>query len=306
MVRLLFFLLLLAIALSCGKDSFFNPELTQDHWWDYYLDDDKNPVVFPSGFKLVPLGAEIKAVTPVTIDPRYTILEFVIDPDYRSNRGFIFRGNNQNTDAEDLAGAVEFFKQGGYLRVGETFDWQGSGGNDKRVNRFTQPSIRSTFNGVAFDLMITLLAEPFVKRPTDTTRSWSGKPSYVSDGNHEIQETNLFGIEHLGRVELFADGSKKIFDFQDVIRITGRADHGQGVIEACLAPDVGIFYYRLVTAFGQEGAGALIGYSCENQDLNGAAISDYFPTAPGNHWIYEFAADERVANFRFKVNVLSD
>ncbi len=307
MIRKIFFILLLSVfSFSCGKDPAFEPELTQEHWWDYYLKDDGSPVELPSGFKLVSLSSAIKPVTPVTMNNSFIILEFVIDPDYRSNRGFILRGNNQNADEEDLAGAVEFIKQGGYLRVGEAFDWQGSGANEHRINRFNQPPMRSTFNGVAYDLLITLLSEPYIMHPTDTTRIWSGKPTYVSDGTREFQETNRFGIEYLGRVELVADGSRKVFEFQDVIRATGRADQGGGHIEAYLAPDAGIFYYHLVTAFGQEGAGALIGYNCENQDLNGATVQDYFPTAPGNHWIYEFAADERVAQFRFKLNVLEE
>jgi hypothetical protein len=84
--------------------------------------------------------------------------------------------------------------------------------------------------------------------------------------------------------------------------ISGTANQGQGMVDAYLAPDVGIIYYYLLTAFGQKASGALVGYDLQNQSVSGGTIKDYFPTAGGNHWIYEFSPDEQVDNFRFRVD----
>ncbi|GAG41642.1 unnamed protein product, partial [marine sediment metagenome] len=93
------------------------------------------------------------------------VLTFAIDPYYRSNMGYIFRGNDQNDSGkENLAGAVEFIKQSGWLRHRETFDWEGlresPPGSFKftRINRFTQFQIRTTFTGLAYDLILTLIS----------------------------------------------------------------------------------------------------------------------------------------------------
>ena len=290
---------------ACGSDNggVVTPgdEISQDHWWDNYLDENRNPVTLPSGFKLAPLSANQRTATPKTTS-RHFVLNFVIDPDWRSNLGYIFRGNDQNKSAlENLAAAVEFYKQEGWLKKRETFDWEGvredppGSFNFVRVNRFTKFPIRSTFNGVATDLMLTLLAEPYIAFPTDTTKTWFGDPVHVSQGpGSEFVEIMQYSISYLGERRLMED-SNALETYQDVIQIKGQADQGQGRIEAYLAPDMGIIY------FGQKAAGALIGYAGENLDLNGGAVKDYFPTAGGNHWLYEFAPDDRVDEFRFSV-----
>ena len=296
---------------ACGNDNggVVTPgdEISQDHWWDNYLDENRNPVTLPSGFKLAPLSANQRTATPKTTN-RHFVLNFVIDPDWRSNLGYIFRGNDQNKSAlENLAGAVEFYKQEGWLKKRETFDWEGvredppGSFNFVRVNRFTKLPIRSIFNGVATDLMLTLLAEPYIAFPTDTTKTWFGDPVHVSQGpGSEFMEIMQYSISYLGERRLMED-SNALETYQDVIQIKGQANQGQGRIEAYLAPDMGIIYYYYITAFGQKAAGALIGYAGENLDLNGGAVKDYFPTAGGNHWLYEFAPDDRVDEFRFSV-----
>jgi len=304
---------LLAGASGCGKDGgggTVDPgdETSAEHWWDNYLDDSGNPITKSSGFKLVKADGTLYEVTPTTTASQGLELSFAVEPFWTSNSGYLFRGNNQNNaNLENLAGAVEFIKQSGWLRHRETFDWEGlretsSGSlNFVRVNRFTQYSVRSTFNGFATDLMLTLLSEPYIGYPTDTTRKWTGDPVYVSNGSgSEFVEVFGYSIHYIGSVQLTAS-SKSLGQFNDVIMIEGKANSGQGHIQAYLAPNIGIIYYHLVTAFGQEAAGALLGYSGANLDLSGTTLTDYMPLSPGNQWLYEFAPDDHVPQFRFAV-----
>ena len=306
-------LLFLVIMCGCGSDrsTIIVPGegITQEYWWNNYLDENSNPLTLPSGFKLVPAQAEQRTATPLTSNYQGIVLTFAIDPDYRSNLGYIFRGDDQNNGSkENLAGAVEFIKQSGRLRRRETFDWEGlredPPGSFKftRINRFSQFQIRTPFNGFAYDLMSTLLSDPYVGYPTDTTKTWSGDPVHVSDGSgREFVEILSYRIRYLGTRSLAENGTNILSTYDDVIIIEGRTNEGLGRIDAYLAPNVGIIYYHLVTAFGQEGAGALIGFSGENIDLNGRTVTDYFPTSPGNHWLYEFAPDNHVPEFRFSI-----
>ena len=299
-------LLLVSFLVACGKDSgqgIVPPgeDITQEHWWDNFLDESRNPITLASGFKLVKIFGTQRTATPLSTAYQGMVLDFAIDPDWRSNLGFLFRGNDQNTDSEDLAGAVELIKDSGWLRTRETFDWTSN------INRFTQSNIiRSTFNGFAAELMLTLLSEPYIAFPTDTTKTWNGKPVHVSDGSgRDLVEIISYRISYLGTrslTEKTAGGTTSLQTYNDVILLRGKANTGQGEIDAYLAPNVGIIYYHLVTAFGQEGAGALIGFSGDNQTIDGSGITDYFPTSPGNHWIYEFSPDNHVPQFRFSVN----
>jgi len=279
---------------GCGDDSgVVEPPGNGGNFWSNYLD-----LTLPSGFKLVSLEGEQKTATVLTTPANQMgVLNFAIDPDYRSNRGWLFRGHDHFSDVkQDLAGAAEFVKQSGWLRVGETFDW------DRGTRRYTQPPlIRLTFIGYAGDLLITYLGEPYIAFPTDTTKTWTGPPVNVSDGSgSSFVEIFSYRIHYLGSSDLM-ENDRVLAGYDDVIHIEGVANAGQGRIDAYLAPNVGIIYYHLVTAFGQEGAAALIGFSGENQSISGAAVKDYFPTAPGNHWIYEFSPDDHVPQFRFSV-----
>ena len=268
------------------------------NWWGNYLDADGNPVTLSSGFKLVAIDGEKQTLTPWTSSTS-GFLHFAIDYDYRSNAGWLFRGDDQSNDKSDLAGAVEFIKQSGFLRVRETFDW------DRDNAKYAQFSIRLPFAGFATDLMLVLLAEPYIAYPTDVSKTWNGDPVYVSDGSgQEIQEIMNYSIEYVGTANLM-ENSSVIKTFDDVIKIKGLANKGtslgRGEIDCYLAPDVGIIYYHLTTAFGQPAAGALVGFSGENVSIGGSRITDYFPTAAGNRWSYEFAPDDHVAEFRFSV-----
>ncbi len=283
---------------GCGDDNgVVGPPVNGGDYWADYVD-----LTLPSGFKLVALNGEQRTATPLTTPANLAgVLNFAIDPDYRSNRGWLFRGHDHNSDTkQDLAGAAELVKQSGSLRVGETFDW------DRSTRSYTQPPmIRLTFIGYASDLMIIYLSEPHVAFPADTTKTWTGPPVNVSDGSGTgFVEILSYRIHYLGSCDLM-ENDNVLAGYHDVIHIEGTADQGQGRIDAYLAPDVGIIYYHLVTAFGQEGAAALIGFSGENQSINGASVTDYFPTAPGNHWIYEFSPDDHVPQFRFSIKPAS-
>ena len=288
---------------GCGSDSgggtVVDPghETGQEHWWDNYLNESGQPVTQASGFKLIQLDGSQRTASRNTSSSAGLSLNFRIDPDWRSSNGWLFRGADQgNTDLAEIAGAAEVYKQGGWLKIGETFDWE-----SVPVNRFDQLFIRTPFSGFATDLMLTLLAEPYIAFPTDTTRTWQGPPTNVSQGQGtEFQEIFSYRIEYLGTRSLKESGTA-IGTWDDVIKITGVANQGQGRIETYLAPNVGILYYYYITAFGQKAAGALAGYDLENRSTGGSAVTDYFPTAGGNHWIYEFSPDSRVDQFRFSV-----
>jgi hypothetical protein len=308
------FTISLVIFAACGSDGgggVVDPghDTSQAHWWDNYLSDTGTPLTLPSGFKLVSLDEGDRTATRITSQSKGLSLNFRVDADWRSNNGWLFRGGDQgSTNYESLAGAVEYIKQGGWLTTGETFDWEGVAEDPPgsfefvRVNRFTQFPIRSVFNGFATDLMTTLLSRPYIAYPTDTTKTWQGPPTNVSQGTGtEFQEIISYHITYLGTRSLY-ENTSKIGTWDDVILIRGVANQGQGMVEAYLAPDVGIVYYYLLTAFGQKAAGALVGYDLENRSVSGSTIKDYFPTAGGNHWIYEFSPDEQVDNFRFKVD----
>ncbi|HLA39060.1 MAG TPA: hypothetical protein VJ417_03645 [Candidatus Glassbacteria bacterium] len=306
--------LAVAVSVSCSDNggSVTPPDdsgaLTQEHWWDNYLDATGNPITLSSGFKLSALTAQQKSATRWSSTSVGFVLNFVIDPNWRTNIGWLFRGADQgNGSLENLAGAVEIYKDAGWLKNRENFDWEGMSEdppgsfNFKRVNRFAQFSIRTPFAGVVVDLMLSLLAEPYIAIPTDTTKTWQGDPVHVSQGpGSEFLEVINYRLRYVGQAGLEENG-KRIASFQDVIAITGTANQGQGYVEAYLAPNVGLVYYYLLTAFGQKAAGALLGYSGENLSISGESLNDYFPTAGGNHWIYEFAPDNRVDQFRFKV-----
>ena len=297
-------LVILAVIFLGGCSDGGGPTSVSDdgNWWGYYLDDSNNPITLPSGFKLVKLDStEIN--TSLWTSSTSGFLDFVIDPNFRSNAGWLFRGNDQGVVGKaDLTGAVEFIKQSGYLRLRETFDW------DSEHFRYTQFPIRLPFAGFSTDLMLTLLSEPYIAYPTDESRTWNGDPVYVSDGSgQEIQEIMNYHIEYVGTANLMENNSV-IQTFDDVILIKGLANkgtsQGRGEIDCYLAPNVGIIYYYLTTAFGQPAAGALVGFSGENVSITGSPITDYFPTAPGNHWNYEFAPDDHVAEFRFNVQAV--
>ncbi len=298
---------------GCGSDGdggIVTPghDTTQDHWWDNYLNESGQPITMPSGFKLAKLDGSDRTASRNTSSSAGLSLNFRIDPDWRSSGGWLFRGADQSSSTlSTIAGAAEVIKQAGWLRIGETFDWESAREDPPGsfeftlYNRFTQFPIRTTFSGFATDLMLTLLAEPYIGYPTDTTKTWQGSPTNVSQGpGTEFQEIFSYRIDYLGTRSLKESGTA-IGTWDDVIKITGVANEGQGRIETYLAPNVGILYYYYVTAFGDLAAGALAGYDLDNRSTGGSAITDYFPTAGGNHWIYEFSPDDRVDQFRFSV-----
>ena len=298
--------------IGCGSDGgggVVDPghDTGQDHWWDNYLNSSREPVTLTSGFKLYSLDGSERSASRYTSTSAGMSLNFRIDPDWRSTRGWLFRGDDQeNTNLASLAGAAEIIKQSGWLRIGETFDWESAreepegSFNFVLHNRFTQFPIRTPFSGFPTDLMKTILDEPYIAFPTDTTKTWQGNINNVSDGTTEFQEILTYTIEYLGTRSLTESGNA-VDTWDDVIKITGIANQGQGRIETYLAPNVGIVYYYYITAFGQKAAGALVGYDLANSSVGGSSTTDYFPTDGGNHWIYEFSPDDHVDSFRFSV-----
>ncbi|MFH1069218.1 MAG: hypothetical protein V1794_06300, partial [Candidatus Glassbacteria bacterium] len=203
------------VSISCSDSGSVSPpgnggELGQEHWWDNYLDAAGNPTTLPSGFKLASLSTQQKTATKWTTGGQGLVLNFVIDPDWRTNIGWLFRGADQgNSSLENLAGAVEIYKDGGRLKNRENFDWEGVSEDPpgsfqfKRINRFTQFAIRTPFAGVAVDLMQTLLAEPYIAYPVDTTRTWQGDPVHVSQGpGSEFTEIFTYRPSLFGRASL--------------------------------------------------------------------------------------------------------
>ena len=175
----------------------------QEYWWDNYLDASREPITLSSGFKLYALDGSSVTATRYTSTSAGMSLNFRIDPDWRSTRGWLFRGDDQNnTSLATLAGAAEVIKSNGWLTIGETFDWESTredgNFNFTLYNRFTQFPIRSPFSGFATDLMTTLLSEPYIAFPTDTTKTWQGPVTNVSDGNSEFQEIMTYSIDYLG------------------------------------------------------------------------------------------------------------
>lgn len=181
-------MLLLALLLSaCGSDSNPTPPDGDHDWWSNYLDGGGQPITLPSGFKLAPIegGSQRTAGLVTTPANPFAMLNFAVDPRYRSNRGWLFRGHDQlSSDKQDLAGAAELVKQEGWLRIGETFDW------DNSTATYNQPPlIRLTFQGFAGDLMIVPLSHPtsptrptpprpgLVRRPMSPTAAGSRSPS---------------------------------------------------------------------------------------------------------------------------------
>ena len=90
----------------------------------------------------------------------------------------------------------------------------------------------------------------YFEQKIDTTKTWLGDPVHVSQGpGSEFVEIMQYSISYLGERRLMESGSA-LETYQDVIRIKGQANQGQGEIEAYLAPDAGIIYYYYITAFG--------------------------------------------------------
>ena len=154
---------------GCGSDgggAVVDPghDTGQEHWWDLYLNNSGQPITLASGFKLVKLAGSERTASRNTSSSAGLALNFRIDPDWRSNSGWLFRGADQgSTTLATIAGAAEVIKQGGWLKIGETFDWESAREDPPGsfeftlYNRFNQLAIRMPFSGFATDLMTTLL-----------------------------------------------------------------------------------------------------------------------------------------------------
>jgi hypothetical protein len=264
-----------------------------------------DPVLAPpeTTVTLVPIDppAQIAALDSWA-DPTGPALTFIVSNEWRTPDGFFFEGRNQGTVYEELTGRVELIKDGeGWMRTGATFSYESEFGD------FVE-SLLGPFAGIALDLYEPFDSDPYIGFPTDPSRTWVSDTVFVSDGTHEFERFFRYHIEPVGAADLLADGAT-VKTFSDVIRYRGEADAslpGQrpDLVEAYLAPDVGIIW-ALFRFFDVENACALLGYGGENIEFpDGAAISDYFPLAPGNRWLYEFSRDSeegQAVDFRFRV-----
>ncbi len=263
-----------------------------------------------------PLGPPpLTSVELVPIDPPAAIadldlwsssqgasLHFIVSNEYRTPDGFFFEGRNQGTIYEELTGRVELIKDtDGWLRVGAAFSYE------SEYADFVE-SILGPFAGIALDLYEPISSEPFIQFPTVESEQWTSDTVFVSDGTTEYQRYFQFGIDYIGDVDLVADG-QVVMQFSDVIYYLGEPNStvpGQRPdrVEAYLAPNYGIIY-ALFRLFDVENACALIGYGGGNIEFpDGGNITDYFPMAPGNHWLYEFSLDSEEGGevqFRFRV-----
>ena len=230
-------------------------------------------------------------------------LKFIINNEVRTPDGFFFEGRNQGTVYEELTGRVEIIKEGGWMRMGATFSYESEYGD------FVE-SIFGPFAGIALDIYEPMSADPYIAFPANEGVSWTSDTVFVSDGTTEYLNFYRYRIEYVGDVDLMADGQAK--GFSDVIHYIGEANatlsgNRPDLVEAYLAPDYGIIF-ALFRLFDVENACALIGYGGENVLFPGedaiVKIIDYFPTAPGNQWLYEFSNDSEEGeevNFRFSV-----
>jgi hypothetical protein len=234
--------------------------------------------------------------------PTGPALTFIISNELRTPDGFLFEGRNQGTIYEELTGRAELIKDSeGWLRTGATFSYESEFGD------FVE-SLLGPFAGIALDLYEPIASNPFIRFPTDETVQWVSDTVFVSDGTNEYVRFFRYRIERIGGADLTADGSV-VKTFTEVIRYRGEANASvpnqrPDLVEAYLAPDFGIIY-ALFRLFDVENACALIGYGGENIEFpDGDAVTDYFPTAPGNQWRYEFSRDSvegQAVDFRFRV-----
>jgi hypothetical protein len=282
--ELLWILLLCLLLLSCGDD---------------------NPLGLPpvTQVDLVPIDppAEIAALEQWA-SQNGPSLHFIVSNEYRTPDGFFFEGRNQQTIYEELTGRVEVIKDSnGWLRIGATFSYE------SEYAGFVE-SIFGPFAGIALDVYEPLSSEPYIHFPTEETLHWTSDTVFVSDGNVEFQRYFSYRIEYIGDADL-VDNGQVVKEFSDVIRFVGDPNSstpGQrpDLVVAYLAPDYGIIH-SLFRFFDVENACALLGYGGSNIVFpDGESVKDYFPTAPGNQWLYEFSYDSEegeTVDFRFSV-----
>jgi hypothetical protein len=272
--------------ISCGDDCLLTPE-TQVQLVD---------IVPPAA--IADLDVWTQAAGPA--------LNFIVSNVVRTENGFFFEGKNQGTQYEEITGRVELIKEAdGWMRVGAAFSYESEYGD------FVE-SIFGPFAGIALDLYEPISSDPFIQYPTNESVQWDSDTVHVSDGSQEYDRYFTFSITYIGDADLVASGLGSVKEFSDVIRYRGdpsvpvtgmRPD----LVEAYLAPDYGIIY-ALFRFFDVENACALIGYGGKNVAFPGGdpevEVVDYFPMAPGNHWLYEFSKDSEpgeAVDFRFSV-----
>lgn len=227
-----------------------------------------------------PLSCE---VTPY-VQAEGLSLYFIVDPDASGAGGYYWEGANWGTSAEELAGRAELIKEDGWLRVGETWSYNGSTGTYEK-------NLFGAFAGVALNIFEPISSEPSIAFPADLGAEWYSDTVFQTcPGQEEVERYFIYTVSSVGTVDLLLDGST-VHTFENVIRYRATANEGTDSLAVWLAPNVGIVY-SIYTACEITGLAALIGYNVENRDfLTRELITDYFPMAPCAIWQYEFSKD---------------
>lgn len=218
------------------------------------------------------------------VDPRGLSLYFIVDPDERGGRGYYWEGANWGTAAEELAGRAELIKEDGWLRVGETWSYNGSTDTYEK-------SLFGAFAGVALNIFEPVSSEPFVSFPVDLGSAWYSDTVFQTcPDQEEVERYFTYSVSDVGTVDLLESGSP-VRTFEDVVMYRATANEGTDSLAVWLAPNVGIVY-SIYTVCEITSLAALIGYNVRNEDFNtGESITDYFPMAPCAIWYYEFSKD---------------
>lgn len=235
-------------------------------------------------------------VTPF-VDPEGLALYFIVDQNEWSGRGYYWEGANWGTAAEELAGRAELIKEGGWLRVGETWSYNGSSGTYEQ-------SLFGAFSGVALNIFEPMSSEPYIGFPTDPGQFWYSDTVFQTCPNQdEVEQSFVYEIQEVGRASILLNGSP-VQSYDNVIKYLATAVEGTDSLAVWLAPDVGIIY-SIYTSCEITGLASLIGFEGENLAFgSGEELSDYFPLAPCNIWLYEFSKDYdqgEVIDFRLRI-----
>ncbi len=235
-------------------------------------------------------------VTPF-VDPEGLALYFIVDQNEWSGRGYFWEGANWGTAAEELAGRAELIKEGGWLRVGETWSYNGS-------TQMYEKSLFGAFSGVALNIFEPLSSEPYIAFPTNPGQFWHSDTVFQTcPDQDEVEQSFVYSIQDVGEASILLDGTP-VQSYTDVIKYLATAVEGTDSLAVWLAPNVGIIY-SIYTSCEITGLASLIGFNGENLAFgSGEELTDYFPLAPCNIWLYEFSKDYEegeVIDFRLTI-----
>jgi hypothetical protein len=235
-------------------------------------------------------------VTPF-VEPQGLALYFIVDNEEWSGRGYYWEGANWGTAAEELAGRAELIKEDGWLRVGETWSYNGS-------TQMYEKSLFGAFSGVALNIFEPVASEPYIALPTDPGQFWYSDTVFQTcPDQEEVEQSFVYSIRQVGDASILLNGTP-VQSYSDVIEYVATAVEGTDSLAVWLAPDVGIIY-SIYTSCEITGLASLIGFEGENLAFGtGGQLNDYFPLAPCNTWLYEFSKDyEQGESIDFRLTI---